>query len=134
MIGAVAAQACARLGLCQLAFPTDSGVFRCDLARLDEDRVALAAKTWISSKTASPRDLAVADSIGRTLVDWMKTIRPPALIPYLLMHVRAPGELVDALGAALTPHKWLKEPYVERPDHLSQLWTAAREQANAADA
>jgi hypothetical protein len=133
LIGAAAAEACARLGLHQLVLPTLSGVFRCDLVRLDEDTVALAGKTWISTKTASARDIVVSESIARTLVDWMKTVNPPELIPYLLMHARVPEDLVDAVCAALTSHGWLKEPYVERPDHLSKLWAAAREQANAAD-
>jgi hypothetical protein len=133
LIGAAAAEACARLGLQQLVFPTQSGVFRCDLVRLDEEAVALAAKTWISSKTASARDEAVATSIVRTLVAWGQTVNPPELIPYLLMHAQVPEELVEGLCAALAPHEWLKEPYVERPDHLSQLWAAARKQAHAAD-
>ena len=133
LIGAAAAQACARLGLHQLVFPTHSGVFRCDLVRLDENAVALAAKTWISSKTAGAKDNAVADSIDRALADWMKTVEPPELIPYLLMHAQVPEELIEALCAALAPHEWLKEPYLERTDHLSQLWAAAREQAQASD-
>lgn len=133
LIGAVAAEACARLGLLQLVFPTQSGVFRCDLVRLDEQatQLALAAKTWIASKTASPRDEAVVASIVRTLTDWMKAIEPPALIPFFLMNARVPEDLVDSLCVALEPHAWLKEPYAERPDHLSRLWAAAREQANA---
>jgi len=133
LIGAVAAEACARLGLHQLVFPTQSGVFRCDLVRLDEEatQLALAAKTWISGKTAGPRDEAVVASITSTLVDWMNAIEPRALVPFFLMHARVPEDLVDSLCTALKPHAWLKEPYTERPDHLSQLWAAAREQANA---
>jgi hypothetical protein len=134
LIGAALATACVRLGLQQVVFPTDSGVFRCDLMRLDDETAALAAKTWISNKTPSARDQAVAESIARTLAAWVQSIRPPELVPYLLMHVHAPEDLIDGLCAALASHEWLKEPYVERPDRLAQLWTAARSQANAADA
>jgi hypothetical protein len=131
LMGATLAEACARMGLQQMVFPTESGVFRCDLMRLDEELVALAAKTWISGKTASARDAAVVESIVRTLGAWGQTVQPPELIPYLLMHAQRPEDLVGALCAALASHAWLKEPYVERPDRLSQLWAAARSQANS---
>jgi hypothetical protein len=133
LIGAALAEACVRLKLQQVVFPTESGVFRCDLLRLDEETVALAAKTWISNKTPSTRDLAVTESIVGTLAAWAHSVRPPELMPYLLMSARVPEDLVNGLSEVLAPHEWLKEPYVERPDHLSKLWAAAREQANAAD-
>lgn len=42
-----------------------------------------------------------------------------------------PEDLVDALCRGLTPHEWLKAPWIERPDPLSRMWTAARGQAKA---
>lgn len=123
------AKACVTLGLQQVVFPTASGVFRCDLMRLDEETVALAAKTWISNQTAGARDQAVSTTIMQAMMAWMKTVEPPTMVPYLLMSAEEPEELVNTLGLALAAHDWLKEPYVERPDHLSQMWTAARQQA-----
>jgi hypothetical protein len=129
LAGAALEEACALLGLRQVVFPTASGVFRCDMVRLDEQTQALAAKTWISEKTVGARDTAVAESIATALVSWGETVKPREVLPYLLVRSVLPPDLIEGLTAALAPHEWLKEPYVERPDHLSQLWAAARDQA-----
>jgi len=81
-----------------------------------------------SSWCANTPALALSPIAG-ALVSWAKTVRPPEILPYLLMRSETPPDLIELLTAALTPHEWLREPYVERPDHLSQMWAAAREQA-----
>jgi hypothetical protein len=134
LIGAAVAETCTLLGFRQIVFPTTSGVFRCDMVRLDEETEAIAAKTWISENTVGARDKAVAESVATALVSWGESVKPREILPFLLMRSQMPPDLIEILTTALAPHEWLKEPYVERPDHLSQLWAAAREQANAPDA
>lgn len=44
-----------------------------------------------------------------------------------------PSSMTDALVGALERHTWLRTPYTERRDYLSEMWEAAREQSRVAD-
>lgn len=112
----------------QVVIPTLHGHFRCDVRSDVTKPCALMAKTWIASATSGQRDAAVVLSFCDAISEWLEHSseleRLQVSIP-----LRSPDALVGRLVEALGPHKWLTEPYEERPDHFTALWEAARRQA-----
>jgi hypothetical protein len=117
------------LALKQLVFPTRSGAFRCDLSDDFGKRPLLVAKTWISKSTLGERDSAVCASIESAGLRWYRKATLEERVCGLgIPAASIPQSFVAALTEALRPHAWLSERYVERPDHLSAMWEAARQQ------
>jgi hypothetical protein len=125
---AALADACRAQQLCQIVIPTCGGYFRCDV-RGDVTRSApLVAKTWITTGKCSQRDLAVIESIVNVLGDWNDRASPAEQSEIAIL-MKSPATMVQSLADALRVHQWLAEPYEERPDHLTEMWEAARRQA-----
>lgn len=120
-----------RLQLSQLIVPTRGGVFRCDIRRDDRQGSLPIAKTWISYTTVSERDLDVVYESAQAATDWRDTApKSDADRGIDLVETRAlPTELIDKVARALERHTWLRMPYTERRDHLSEMWEAARGQS-----
>jgi|APFre7841882724_1041349.scaffolds.fasta_scaffold10890_1 hypothetical protein len=121
------------LGLRQLALPTSSGAFLCDLTA---DRGQVIAKTWLSDCALGTRwNLVVAQVRDAVLA----TGGVETVAGFLAMGMDGPlaGQphaLVEALQQALAPFGWLREEYTPRPDPVGTTWTNAREAANSEDA
>jgi hypothetical protein len=125
---AALADACRAQQLCQIVIPTCGGYFRCDV-RTDVTRSsALIAKTWIATARCGQRDLAVMESIANVLCDWNDRASADEQREIAIL-MKSPATMVQALVDALRVHQWLAEPYEERPDHLTEMWDAARRQA-----
>ena len=121
------------LGFRQLALPTSSGAFLCDLWAGSGQVVA---KTWLSDCALgtrwSPVVIRVRDAVR-------VTGGVEALAGFLAMGMNGPlaaqpHPLVAALQQALSPFGWLKDEYTPRPDPIGARWANAREAANAEDA
>jgi hypothetical protein len=117
------------LGLRQLALPTSSGAFLCDLTAGDGKVVA---KTWLSDCALGTRWNPV---VARVRDAVRATGDVEALAGFLAMGMNGP--LVDqphplalALQQALAPFGWLREVYTPRPDPIGERWANAREAAN----
>ena len=120
--------ACEELQLRQVVIPTRHGQFRCDVRTDIGPPAALLAKTWLVSSPTTPRDVNVLYSIATALNEWGEKA-PEADHSFMGLAIAAPDALTSRLVEALRPHSWLIQPYAERPDHLSELWEAARRQA-----
>lgn len=126
--------ACERLQLAQIVVGTQSGVFRCDIRRGTGRNALPVAKTWIPFSTIGERDMAVVEDTAQAVIDWRATAPEKDVVHGLgLVGGVLPPAMVDALAASLERHAWLRTPYVERRDYLSEMWDAAREQARLAD-
>lgn len=120
--------ACNRLNLRQVIFFTLKGLFRCDV-RMEDGQTMIVAKTWIAHSTAGARDMAVVGDLAQAIQDWMS--QASGAETQMGLHFAAsqpPETLVQALMGALALHPWLRESYVERRDHLTEIWEAARAQ------
>jgi hypothetical protein len=125
--------ACERLHLRQVVFFTKTGVFRCDV-RTVEGETILVAETWIALATIGDRDRAVIEDLAGAFMAWEDGASD--LDRWLGCKVSAPAApegLIAALVLALGRHQWLRDEYVERHDPLTELWNAAREQAEQAN-
>lgn len=121
---------CEALRLRQVVIPTRHGQFRCDVRTdLNPPAATLLAKTWLVSSPTTPRDMEVLYSIATALKEWGKDASD-AEHGALSLAITAPESLTPRLVEALREHSWLTQPYMERPDHLSELWDAARRQAS----
>ena len=121
------------LGLRQLAVPTSSGAFLCDLTAGDGKVVA---KTWLSDCALGTRWNPVVTRV-RDAVRAVGGV--DALAGFLAMGMNGPlaaqpHPLVEALQQALAPFGWLKGEYVPRPDPIGDRWANAREAANSESA
>ena len=119
------------LGLRQLALPTSSGAFLCDL-RADSGQVV--AKTWLSECVLGARWSPVVARVRDAIRD---AGGADALAGFLAMGMDGPltGQphpLLDGMRHALAPFGWLKDEYVARPDPVGEHWAGAREAANSA--
>jgi hypothetical protein len=121
--------ACGELQLRQIIIPTRHGQFRCDVRTDIGPPIALLAKTWLVSSPATPRDVNVLYSIATALNEWGESASE-ADHALLGLAITAPESLTSRVVEALRAHPWLTQPYTERPDHLSELWEAARRQAS----
>jgi hypothetical protein len=126
---AALAEACRALQLAQMIIPTRDGHFRCDVRAELAEPCALIAKTWIAAATCGQRDFAVMESIANALCTWAERASADEQHQIAIL-MRSPDTLAHALIEALRAHRWLTEPYEERPDHLSEMWEAARQQSN----
>jgi hypothetical protein len=68
------------------------------------------------------------ESIANVLCAWNERASPAEQHEIAIL-MRSPNTLVHPLMEALRAHRWLTEPYEERPDHLTEMWEAARRQA-----
>jgi hypothetical protein len=119
-----------RLHLPQLLVPTHSGVFRCDIRAHARQGGLPVAKTWIAFSTIGERDLAVINDTSRALNRWLaEDPANDAALAGAWIGGTPPAGLTDALARALERHTWLRTPYIERRDYLSEMWDAAREQS-----
>jgi hypothetical protein len=119
------------LGLKQVALPTSSGAFLCDLPATGRE---LIAKTWISDCTLGARWTPVAMRI-RQVVEEVGGDRAAA--EFLALGSNGPlaeqsHPLRSGLERALAGFGWLEEEYVPRPDPVGDQWASARAAANAA--
>lgn len=118
------------LGLRQLALPTSSGAFLCDL-RADDRQ--LIAKTWLSDCVLGARWSPVVTRV-RDAVRAAGGV--DALAGFLAMGMNGPlpeqsHPLPEGMRHALAPFGWLKDEYAPRPDPVGERWANAREAANA---
>lgn len=116
------------LGMRQLALPTSSGAFLCDVPETG----FVVARTWLSTGQLGPRWGPVVDVV-RNAVDVAGAERGLAG----LVVQRLAGEadessnaLCASLASALRHFAWLQQAYAPRPDPVGQAWIAAREAAN----
>lgn len=111
------------LRLRQVALPTSSGVFICDL---DPHRPYLTAKTWIGHAGLGPRWASVVAALARALVAGGGVA---ALAEALGSGIGAALDdersvVFAQLAEALASFPWLREPYVPRPDAVGDAWKA----------
>ncbi|MEO5699016.1 MAG: hypothetical protein ABIS17_15140 [Casimicrobiaceae bacterium] len=109
------------LRLRQVALPTSSGAFLCDL---DPDRPYLRAKTWIANPQIGLR--------WRQVINAVESAVEAAGGPTALAEVLGTGisQALDDDGArvfaqlaeALASHPWLRNPYVPRVDIVGEAW------------
>jgi len=125
---AALAEACRAQRLFQIVIPTRDGYFRCDVRADVTQPCALIAKTWIAHAACGRRDLGVLESIVNALSAWNDRASPAEQHQIAIL-MKSPETMVQSLVEALRAHQWLAEPYQERPDHLSEIWEAARRQA-----
>ncbi|MEP7208078.1 MAG: hypothetical protein ABI920_14150 [Casimicrobiaceae bacterium] len=109
------------LRLRQVALPTSSGAFLCDL---DPDRPYLRAKTWIANPQMSLRWRRVVNAVDSAVGS---AGGPTALAEVLGVGISQSlddeGARVFALLAeALASHPWLRNPYVPRVDIVGDAW------------
>jgi hypothetical protein len=121
--------ACEELQLRQIIIPTKHGQFRCDVRTDLGPPVTLLAKTWLVTSPTTPRDLDVLYSIATALTEWNKNASDTDR-SLLSLSITAPESLKPRVVDALRAHAWLAQSYTERPDHLSEMWEAARRQAS----
>ncbi len=113
------------LPLClrQVALPTSSGTFLCDL---DPQRSFLCAKTWIPYSTLGPRWAPVATAISSAVA---AAGGPASVAATLSVGVAQSlddedNALFGQLGDALASYPWLRETYAPRSDPLKDAWKA----------
>ena len=124
--------ACERLQLAQLVVPTKGGVFRCDVRPDARQGVLPVAKTWIPFSTIGERDMDVVTEAAQAVGAWRSAAPTRDVEMGLgLIGGAPPPALTDALAGALARHTWLRTPYTERRDYLSEMWDAAREQSSS---
>ena len=124
--------ACERLQLAQLVVPTKGGVFRCDVRPDARQGVLPVAKTWIPFSTIGERDMDVVTEAAQAVGAWRSAAPTRDVEMGLgLIGGAPPPALTDALAGALARHTWLRTPYIERRDYLSEMWDAAREQSSS---
>ena len=122
--------ACERLQLPQVVVATHCGVFRCDMRPDARQGLLPVAKTWISFSTIGERDLAVVHDVALAVSAWREeNPKNDDAIGSGLIGMPPPEDLTDALAGALQRHTWLRTPYTERRDYLSEMWDAARQQS-----
>lgn len=124
------ADACLALQLRQIVIPTKQGHFRCDVRMDAGEPAALLAKTWLVTAPTTLRDLDVLFPISTALTEWSEQATD-AERGDLSTSIKAPPSLVQGIVEKLRTHTWLTEPYVERPDRLSEMWEAARRSAES---
>ena len=120
------------LGLRQLALPTSSGAFLCDVPQAG----CVVARTWLSNCQLGPRWTPVDDAV-RSAVQASGSER--GLATFIARGLDGPladqsHPLLDNLEASLARFAWLQQAYTTRPDPVGELWAAAREAANQPDA
>lgn len=111
------------LRLRQVALPTSSGAFVCDV---DPDRSYLCAKTWISHGSLGARWSPVVDAVTAAVGTAGGASR---LHTTLCMGVAQSLEdpdnnLFAELAEALSTYPWLRETYTPRADPVGQAWKA----------
>jgi hypothetical protein len=122
------ADACHALQLRQIVIPTLQGHFRCDVRMDLGTPTALLAKTWLVTSRSTSRDVDVLYPIATALTEWHERASNSERAD-MSAYISAPRSLVERLVETLRAHKWLTEPYEERPDRLSEMWEAARRSA-----
>lgn len=117
------------LGLRQVALPSSSGTFLCDVGDSD----GLIARTWLSESSLNgrwhPVVRGVRDAIGaaggeRLLAEFLALGIAGPLADQV--HT-VPTLLHDVFGR----FEWLHEPYSRRPDPAGEVWEQARRAAEA---
>ncbi len=111
------------LRLRQVALPTSSGTFLCDI---DPDRRYLAAKTWIARPGVGARWASVVSALDRTV---RASGGPMALAETLGTGIAQAldddGSILFAqLAEALAAFPWLRDAYAPRPDVIGDAWKA----------
>jgi hypothetical protein len=119
------ADACLALKLRQIVIPTKQGHFRCDVRMDVGEPAALLAKTWLVTGPTTLRDLDVLFPISTALTEWSERASGAERAD-MSSSITAPASLVQGIVEKLRVHTWLTEPYMERPDPLSEMWEAAR--------
>jgi hypothetical protein len=112
-----------RLGLCQVALPTQSGAFLCSVGPDGK----LTAKTWIERPEPTHRHgrliAAIEDCYGACAAE-LEVAQELAGLPIEAELVDFP--VSEMLLEALERFDWLKDEYVPRPDPVGETWRQAR--------
>lgn len=120
------------LGLQQLALPTSSGAFLCDLP---SGRDYMIAKTWVGNGGLGARwepvvsrlRSAVVGAGGETSLAECVAIGTTAALS------DSESPLSANLTNALATFTWLRTPYTERDDPVGEMWKQARLAAERAE-
>jgi hypothetical protein len=113
------------LDLHQLALPTSSGAFICDV---DPHRECLDARTWLDDDSMGERWGPVVAQLRAALASAGGETALAVVLSVGLAAARADDEtgLFRHLRAAVSPFGWLEQTYVPRPDPVGDRWKRAR--------
>jgi len=113
------------LGLQQLALPTSSGAFLCDLP---SGREYMTAKTWVGNSGLGARWEPVVRRIRSAVMDagGEKSLAECVAIGTTAALSEPGNALSTCLTNALSPFTWLRAPYTERCDPIGEMWKQAR--------